>query len=257
MGKDDNTKLTSRRRTRNETKKSLNDQTDNNTETNPKKKKKDQNITTIVVNSQPVRTNTNSHLQQLQNPTKVNDPKLLMSMENSNLNWDNDDADKSLLNDEINTETLPDSTISEALLMLQSSKKMAIDTNGSYNKNEYYETAPKGTLNVLDKSSTVALLKLRTKDLLFQINKFIDKNDLSFSNDSTSICRQLATKLNIPEQKVEQWWSDQRKEVLKSFYILRNNVIKSVGKNFKGMILFFFLIDNILYFLTHYITKPY
>ena len=71
----------------------------------------------------------------------------------------------------------------------------------------------------------------------------------------------MATKPNVPEQKVEQWWSDQRKDVLKSFYILQNNVIKSIGKNSKGMslllIFIFYLNDNILHFISRYITKPY
>ena len=48
------------------------------------------------------------------------------------------------------------------------------------------------------------LLKIRTKDHLFQINKFVDENDLIFSNDPNSICRQLTNTLNVPQEQVEQ-----------------------------------------------------
>ena len=112
---------------------------------------------------------------------------------------------------------------------------MAFGTNGTPMNENKTQKSMLGPINELDQSSTNALLKLRTRDHLFQINKFVEVNDLCFSNDPTSICRQLATKLNIQELQVEQWWAEQKKQVLKSFHIHRNNVIKSIGQNFQGM----------------------
>ena len=66
---------------------------------------------------------------------------------------------------------------------------MAFGTNGTPMNENKAQKSMLGPINELDQSSTNALLKLRTRDHLFQINKFVEVNDLCFSNDLTSIRR--------------------------------------------------------------------
>ena len=92
-----------------------------------------------------------------------------------------------------------------------------------------------GQLGDIDDDTTRNLLNHKTKNHLFQINNFLDDDDLSFSNHPQYICRQLAGWLRIEVNYVDEWWSKQRKDVLKLFQSHRNNVIKAMGKHFKGM----------------------
>ena len=92
-----------------------------------------------------------------------------------------------------------------------------------------------GALSMIDPRTTRLLLQVQTKENLFKGHKFVDQDDLHFSNAQESICRQLARLLQVPEHEVENWWSDQKKDVLKAFHNHRNNVIKSIGKSFQGM----------------------
>jgi hypothetical protein len=91
-----------------------------------------------------------------------------------------------------------------------------------------------GALTTLNHKTTRFLLKQQTKENLFKNNKFVDEEDLSFSNDPHSVCRQLAGIVRVPSQEVENWWYDQKKDVLIDFHNHRNNVIKAVNKAFKG-----------------------
>ena len=212
---------------RSASRKSINEQENKEDTAAQKKKKTEKSITTIVVaTKKTVRVQPNNNLKHS-----------LMGIASAKMNLDNNQDEDLLLNESTEKMALPVQSVSAPALLLPTNTTMAYGTNGLLQQEDFYQAQQRGQLNELDKSSTVALLKLRTKDLLFQINKFIDENDLSFSNDPNSICRQLAAMLNIKEERVEQWWSDQRKDVLKSFYIHRNNVIKSIGQNFKGMTL--------------------
>jgi hypothetical protein len=91
-----------------------------------------------------------------------------------------------------------------------------------------------GALGTIDSTTTRYLLKLQMKEHLFKTHKIVDEEDLSFSNSTESICRQLAGILTVPGSDVENCWADQKKEVLKSFNNHRNNVIKSIGLIFQG-----------------------
>lgn len=90
-----------------------------------------------------------------------------------------------------------------------------------------------GSLTTIDTKTTRMLMKSQMKDTLFKHNKFVDDEDLSFSNDPNSICRQLAGVAGIPDYEVESWWGSQKKGVLYDFYNHRNNVIKAVNKTFQ------------------------
>lgn len=90
------------------------------------------------------------------------------------------------------------------------------------------------SLGMVTQDTTRFLLKQETKEKLFKNHKFVDDEDLNFSNDPGSICRQLASKLKIPPVQIELWWNDQRKGVLGDFHNHRNNVIKAIHKAFQG-----------------------
>jgi hypothetical protein len=91
-----------------------------------------------------------------------------------------------------------------------------------------------GALTTLNRKTTRFLLKQQTKENLFKNNKFVDEEDLRFSNNPHCVFRQLVGIVRVPSQEVENWWYDQKKDVLVDFHNHRNNVIKAVNKAFKG-----------------------
>ena len=201
-----------------------------------KTKNSKQNLTTVVIQTQPVRNNKQN-----------NHNKSLMGMATTNMNWDDSKELNEYSDGETENEKIPEKSLSHHALLSTNTTTMAFGTNGLVPKVDFIQTPASGQITILTTKSTRALLKIETKDLLFQMNKFVEDNDLSFSNDPNSICRQLAAKLNIPQNQVEYWWSDQKKDVLKSFHCHRNNVIKSMGIKFKGMILYMLVIYSYLY----------
>ena len=61
--------------------------------------------------------------------------------------------------------------------------------------------------------------------------KFAVKNaTLKFSNAEGSVCRQMAEKLKIPDDEVEDWWDCQKDRVYNQLKGLRNNTIKGLKK---------------------------
>ena len=170
-----------------------------------------------------------------------------MEMATKEMNWDDSRELNEYSIGETEPEKIPKKSLSRHELLSPNPTTMTFGTNSMVPKVELIQAPVSGQITVLTTKSTRALLKIETKDLLFQMNKFVEDNDLSFSNDPNSICRQLAAKLNIPQNQVEYWWSDQKKDVLKSFHCHRNNVIKSMGIKFKGMILYMLVIYSYLY----------
>jgi hypothetical protein len=73
------------------------------------------------------------------------------------------------------------------------------------------------------------------KEFIFPNVKFAVKNStLTFSNSEGSVCRQMAEKLKIADDKVEDWWDCQRDCVYNQLKGLRNNTIKGLKKLFTG-----------------------
>jgi hypothetical protein len=73
------------------------------------------------------------------------------------------------------------------------------------------------------------------KEFIFPNVKFAVKNaTLKFSNAEGSVCRQMAEKLKIPDDEVEDWWDCQKDRVYNQLKGLRNNTIKGLKKLFTG-----------------------
>ena len=73
------------------------------------------------------------------------------------------------------------------------------------------------------------------KEFIFPNVKFAVKDlTLKFSNSEGSVCRQMAEKLKIADDEVEDWWDCQRDRVYNQLKGLRNNTIKGLKKLFKG-----------------------
>ena len=73
------------------------------------------------------------------------------------------------------------------------------------------------------------------KEFIFPNVKFAVKNStLTFSNSEGSVCRQMAEKLKIADDEVEDWWDCQRDRVYNQLKGLRNNTIKGLKKLFTG-----------------------
>jgi hypothetical protein len=73
------------------------------------------------------------------------------------------------------------------------------------------------------------------KELLFPKQKFATLAELDFSNSPHSICRFMASKLQIEgEDKVKSWWDGVKKHVNDALKRHRNNVIKTIKQLFRG-----------------------
>jgi hypothetical protein len=78
-------------------------------------------------------------------------------------------------------------------------------------------------------------VKVIVKDHIYPKIKFptLDE-DLAFSNDPRSICRQMATLASISDVEIEAWWNLTRRAVFETIKRLRNNSIGTLGTAFKG-----------------------
>ena len=197
---------------------------ENNGKKNKKPKTNKHNTTTtIVVQQIPVRKQTRSNDRQTYEGLANT---MLGPMEAVQQQYDSNMVQLPIFDE---TETLPEAAVSGHQYGTNHSQTLVPNMTGQWSRPGLQQTTvTMGKLNDLAQSSTRSLLKIQTKDYLFQINKFVDDNDLNFSNASNSICRQLAGLLNIPDTEIEQWWLAQRKGVLTSFHSHRNNVIKSI-----------------------------
>jgi hypothetical protein len=73
------------------------------------------------------------------------------------------------------------------------------------------------------------------KELLFPKQKFATLAELDFSNSPHSICRFMASKLQIEgEDEVKTWWDGVKKHVNDALKRHRNNVIKTIKQLFRG-----------------------
>jgi hypothetical protein len=78
-------------------------------------------------------------------------------------------------------------------------------------------------------------LQTTVKEHIFPKIKFPDMDeDLSFSNDARSVCRQMAMLVGVSDNDIEGWWNLTRKGVFETIKRLRNNSIKLLGNAFKG-----------------------
>ena len=82
----------------------------------------------------------------------------------------------------------------------------------------------------VSRSGSLRYLQIIVKDHTFPRIKFPNPDeDLSFSNDPRSICRQIATLASVSDVDIEAWWNLTRKEVFEKIMQLRNNAIRLLG----------------------------
>ena len=87
----------------------------------------------------------------------------------------------------------------------------------------------------VSRAGSLRYLQTTVKEHIFPRIKFPDMNeDLSFSNDARSVCRQMATLVGVADNDIEGWWNLTRKGVFETIKRLRNNSIKLLGNAFKG-----------------------
>lgn len=87
----------------------------------------------------------------------------------------------------------------------------------------------------VSRAGSLRYLQTTVKEHIFPRIKFPDMNeDLSFSNDARSVCRQMATLVGVSDNDIEGWWNLTRKGVFETIKRLRNNSIKLLGNAFKG-----------------------
>ena len=87
----------------------------------------------------------------------------------------------------------------------------------------------------VSRAGSLRYLQTTVKEHIFPKFKFPDMDeDLSFSNDARSVCRQMATLVGVSDNDIEGWWNLTRKGVFETIKRLRNNSIKLLGNAFKG-----------------------
>jgi len=110
------------------------------------------------------------------------------------------------------------------------------DDNSSYSisKPDNEDTTDHATK--LSKVSSSFMHDKCVKEHVFPMQKFATLNgDLDFSNNPSSICRFMASKLQIEDHNLERWWETAKLSVHECLKRHRNNVIKSIKKVFIGM----------------------
>ena len=87
----------------------------------------------------------------------------------------------------------------------------------------------------VSRTGGLGYVKVIVKDHIYPKIKFptLDE-DLAFSNDPRSICRQMATLASISDVEIEAWWNLTRRAVFETIKRLRNNSIGTLGTAFKG-----------------------
>ena len=97
--------------------------------------------------------------------------------------------------------------------------------------------APTVNLAIIQNGQAV-LRHLQTtvkKERIFPRIKFPDMNeDLLFSNDAPSVCRQVAMLVGVSDNNIKEWWNLTQKGVSETIKQQRNNSIKLLGNGFKG-----------------------
>ncbi len=87
----------------------------------------------------------------------------------------------------------------------------------------------------VSRAGSLRYLQTTVKEHIFPKIKFPDMDeDLSFSNDARSVCRQMAMLVGVSDNDIEGWWNLTRKGVFETIKRLRNNSIKLLGNAFKG-----------------------
>ena len=87
----------------------------------------------------------------------------------------------------------------------------------------------------VSRAGSLRYLQAIVKDHIFPKIKFHDLDeDLSFSNDPRSICRQMAMLASITDVEIKAWWNLTRKAVFETIKRLRNNSIRVLGIAVKG-----------------------
>ena len=87
----------------------------------------------------------------------------------------------------------------------------------------------------VSRADSLRYLQTIVKDHIFPRIIFPNPDeDLSFSNDPRSICRQMVTLASVADVDIKAWWNLTRKGVFESIKRLKNNSIRLLGIAVKG-----------------------
>lgn len=97
---------------------------------------------------------------------------------------------------------------------------------------EWFEKCRKNGLMSNDNWMTLDLDRYVRVDLFPTLKFFMDKKQLNYTTDETSICWQICTENELRKDKAQEWWEGKKSRIVKILNAKRNDVISAIKRNF-------------------------
>ena len=114
---------------------------------------------------------------------------------------------------------------------LEGSGNVSMETSENPSR-EWFEKCRKNGLMTNDKWMSLDLDRYVRNDLFPTLKFFMDKKQLNYTTDETSICWQICTEMELKKDRAEVWWNNFKGRIVKILNAKRNDVISAIKRNF-------------------------